>query len=146
MLHVVLIAGATVKFTATLINMGNIALVGAKVVLTDVPTLTCKSGDSAATNIPVNGAEYTNDGTATLAYGAAVVCTGTYTFSQASYEALTSASKSFSVSMVNATTWTATAADNGFLTKDVSAQVQPTVTITFQSDTCTKPATAFGKC
>lgn len=138
--------GAYVDFTATLINTGNIELVGAKVVLTHVPSLTCLSGTAGAT--PATQYGNTGDNTNIVPYGHKVVCTARYTFDQASYEALTTASMLFSASVENTVatpSWTTTPAANAQIQQSISATAQPTATVTFQSESCVKPNSSFGE-
>lgn len=128
-------AGASADLTATLINTGNVQLNGAAVVVNDV-VLTCQTGTTVSTNLTDT---YSNDASAALPYNSKAVCTGTYSFTQASYEALTAAYKPFIAQVQNATGWTVTPADNAADETHVSADVTAVIQATFDSSSCLKP-------
>jgi hypothetical protein len=137
-----------VTFTATLVNTGNIEWSGASVAVDNGVTLTCLKGPAADVATTTGYTAYSNDASAVLPAQHAVVCSGTFTFDQLAYEALTANSEVFTVSVVNAGAWTVTAADNGALATSVSVDAVASMQATFDATSCTKPAnaTASGEC
>jgi hypothetical protein len=137
-----------VTFTATLVNTGNIGWSDASVAVDNGVTLTCLKGPAADVATTTGYTAYSNIAGATLPAQHAAVCTGTFTFDQLAYEALTANSKVFTASVENAGTWTVTAADNGALTTSVAVDAVASMQATFDATSCTKPAnaTASGEC
>lgn len=99
-LGIVCCAGSNVPFTVTLVNTGNLAIDTASISLGDV-TLTCSSEEvgtaSASTSFTSTGGP--------VPYNHKVVCTGSYKFDEAAFEALTGSYKDFTAAAA-ATGWT----------------------------------------
>jgi hypothetical protein len=80
-------AGTTAKLQVTMINTGNVHLAGAHVSVAGVADLVCKSATNATadTTALASGTPFTQN--SQLAVGDKLVCTGTYTFTQADVDA-----------------------------------------------------------
>lgn len=119
-------------------------MVGGVVTLAGVSPLACKSGlETTAAEALVTS--YGNNAGAELPYGHKAVCTGSYTFDQAAFEALTASPKTFTASAV-ATDWTITPAADGSAVANVAATPQPLMQVAFVASSCTKPVTDSGGC
>jgi hypothetical protein len=139
-----MLADSSVTFTATLVNTGNVAWSGASVAVDNGVTLTCLAGPAAGLPDTTGYTEYTNNAGATLPVDHAAVCTGTFTFNQLAYEALTANSKVFTASVTDAGAWAVTAANNGALTTSVAVDTVASMQATFDATSCTAPANASG--
>jgi hypothetical protein len=82
-----LLAGTTAKLQVTMINTGNVHLAGAHVSVADVANLACRSAINATADTAalVSGTVFVQN--SQLSVGDKLVCTGTYTFTQADVDA-----------------------------------------------------------